>query len=382
VTETIPRYTELTIEQLDERLERAVRENERSEKLMCFYLVEIRDRRGEQAFGFANIWDYAAERFGFSERKTAYLLRLGTKLKRLPHLAEALASGKLGWTKAVKVAEVATPEDEAMWVDSALSLSVRELERRIRDGVPRTGGRISVWLSSEQNAVWQRALEVCRRVSGAELDPGRCLELIAGEFLATYESLDARRDEHDNDGKEDESETTGLESAPASDEPATDQEEDSSHDHTLMCPESDELPSPVSAPYGEIHRAVLQRDGYSCVYPGCSARMCLHVHHVEFRSRSGSKGRARSNSPDNLITACLVHHRMLHSSTIGVKGRAPDDLEWRRPAQMEAAIQRSDRWSDAEDTVNAEEVPFADEEEWAIQEAAIPVDPYTATVAP
>jgi hypothetical protein len=77
------------------------------------------------SYGYSSFFDYAAERFGFSELETAYLLTLARRWKRLPHLAEALGSGKHGWTKAAKVAEVATAEDEVMWVDSRLRLSVR-----------------------------------------------------------------------------------------------------------------------------------------------------------------------------------------------------------------------------------------------------------------
>ena len=315
--ELIPGCKDLTVEQIDERLDRAVQQNERSERLICVYLVEMADRHGYERFGFANLMDYAAERFDFSDGKTAYLLRLGRKLKHLPHLAEALASGKVGWTKAARVAQVANPENELMWVESALSLSVRELERRIRDGGELTGGRISIWLNQEEMAVWQRTLEVCRRVSGAEIDTAQCIEYICGEFLATYEPLDVREEERGDDEPSEPSENE----APTGDEPNKQAEqaetgagggspEASEVVATLMCPDNDDPPSPVAVPYTKTHRGVLRRDGWRCTYPSCTARMGLHVHHIEFRSRSGSKGKARSNSPGNLTVVCVIHHKM------------------------------------------------------------------------
>ena len=84
----------------------------------------------------------------------------------------------------------------------------------------------------------------------------------------------------------------------------------------------------------------MERDDYRCQYPDCSARALLQVHHIRFRSRSGRKGRAESNSPPNLISVCVFHHRSIHAATIGLKGRAPSELEWRRPALMEKALQR------------------------------------------
>ncbi len=329
MTELIPGCKALSTAELDERLARAVRQQERAERHICGYLLEMNDRRGHESYGFSSIFDYAAERFGFSERKTGYLLQLARRLKRLPHLAEALASGKLGWTKAVKVAEVATAEDEVMWVESAFRLSVRELERKIRNGQEIVGGRVSVWLTGEQTAVWQRAVEVCRKLSGADLDPGQCLEFMAAEFLATYEAVEPIDEggREANASSRPEAQASAVEESPAED--------------TLMCPESSDLPSPVAAPYSVTHRKVLERDGYRCQYEGCSARMNLHVHHIEYRSRSGSKGKAASDSRDNLITLCHFHHRQLHSGHIGVEGKAPHQLKWRRPALMEEAARRA-----------------------------------------
>jgi hypothetical protein len=274
LSELIPGCKALSTPELAQNLERAVRQHERAERKICAYLLEMNDRRGHETYGFSSIFDYAAERFYFSERKTAYLLALARRLKRLPHLAEALSSGKLGWTKAVKVAEVATAEDEVMWVDSALRLSVRELEKKIRNREELVGGRVSFWLTGEQSAVWQRAVEVCRRLSGADLDPSRCLELIAGEFLATYEALEAKGGDEPPAGTKEE---VGADPA----------------DDPLMCPEADDLPSPVAAPYSKTHRRVLERNGYRCTYPGCSSRMTLHVHHGSIAAGAEPKERQR-----------------------------------------------------------------------------------------
>jgi hypothetical protein len=66
------------------------------------------------------------------------------------------------------------------------------------------------------------------------------------------------------------------------------------------------------------------RDGFRCTVPGCSARRNLHSHHIHFRSASG---------PDeawNRTTLCAFHHeRGVHAGTIGIRGRAPDELIYR-----------------------------------------------------
>ncbi len=60
-----------------------------------------------------------------------------------------------------------------------------------------------------------------------------------------------------------------------------------------------------------------------------------------FGAAAGEKD-AESNSPPNLISVCVFHHRSIHAATIGVKGRAPSELEWRRPTLMEKVLRRND----------------------------------------
>ena len=103
----------LSAAEFDHRLETAVREHERAEKLICFYLNQINRRKLYESFGFENVYVYALERFGYCRSKTRSLLYLGRRLSQLPALTEALATGRLGWTKAAKVASVASPETDA-----------------------------------------------------------------------------------------------------------------------------------------------------------------------------------------------------------------------------------------------------------------------------
>ena len=326
------RANELSVAELDQRLEEAVLENEETERLICEYLFAMRERRGYEKFGFSDIYYYTEGRFGFSARKTRYLLHLGQQLRRLPRIKEALAQGRLGWTKASRIARVATTEDEVMWLDSALSLSVRELDKKINEGRDAMGVKIRAWLTKDQAAVWENALEVCRRMAGEDLDVGRCLELIAGEFLATYAYLAYRKEENEC------CEDTIVEQQQVEDAPS---DEESVTAELRICPDNDDLPFPtVIADYGKTWRCVLERDAYRCQYPDCGARDQLHVHHIQFRSRSGKKSRARSNSPQNLVTVCVFHHRMIHAGAIGVEGQAPSELTWRRPTLMENALRR------------------------------------------
>jgi hypothetical protein len=321
VNEPLSSQQPLSIAELHRLLEKYAHDYQRAERLICFYLLQMKRRRGYHELGFANIEDYALEQLGFSPSKTRQLLALGRKLHALPRLTAALAKGAIGWTKASKVAMVATAEDEQKWVEKAVQLTTRQLEREIRDQLQPGGGTVSWWLTAEQSAVMARAMEVCRRMCGEEIDPGRCLELIAGEFLATYEA---------------ESEQ-GLEREGVQNE--SPEPHESTQSDAMMCPDGDELPPAIAVPYSQTAHGVVERDQYRCQYSGCSVMCGLHVHHIEFRSRTGRKSRAHSNSPENLLTLCFVHHRMVHAGLIGVRGKAPDELQWRRPEILESATE-------------------------------------------
>ena len=56
--------------------------------------------------------------------------------------------------------------------------------------------------------------------------------------------------------------------------------------------------------YRTLRRQILQRDGWRCQICGTMQR--LEVHHLEFRSHSGS------DSEQNLITLCAECHEQTH----------------------------------------------------------------------
>jgi 5-methylcytosine-specific restriction endonuclease McrA len=56
--------------------------------------------------------------------------------------------------------------------------------------------------------------------------------------------------------------------------------------------------------YRELHRQVLERDGWRC--QACGSMQRLQVHHLKFRSHSGS------DVEQNLITLCAECHERVH----------------------------------------------------------------------
>lgn len=82
--------------------------------------------------------------------------------------------------------------------------------------------------------------------------------------------------------------------------------------HKLKNPDitNEQYQKGVQYGFENVKAYVLSRDGYKCQCSkkGCSDR--LEVHHIKYRSQGGS------DTPDNLITLCLKHHKQLHDGKL------------------------------------------------------------------
>jgi hypothetical protein len=228
---------------------------EHAEKLVCGYLAEVRERGADRDFGYSNIYDYTAQRFGFKPRKTRYLLLLGRSPRRFRSLSRTTSGSSL-----------------------------------------------------------ENALEICRRVSGAEISPAEALEYMAAEFIATWG--------HPREAIEEE------EKRPESERPRVMPERDPRVSRAV----EDELCSePV---FQKTRKFVLERDHWKCCYPGSQARRELHVHHVELRSQGGG------HEPWNCVVLCAFHHGLIHAGHVRVTGTAPFHLVWTPPRLMQDVLER------------------------------------------
>jgi 5-methylcytosine-specific restriction endonuclease McrA len=73
-----------------------------------------------------------------------------------------------------------------------------------------------------------------------------------------------------------------------------------------------------------LARAVRIRDG-GCVFPGCTSKVWVDVHHIHFRAHGGG------HSAANLATLCRAHHRLIHEGGFTVTATAPGRFVFRRP---------------------------------------------------
>jgi hypothetical protein len=171
--------------------------------------------RGWERLGFARLCDYAVERLGLSARELQDLARVDFALASLPRVSEALAGGRISWTKARLLARVARREDEARWLGIAKALSARALAREVRrmdvgslgidvgslgmdlrsleagghtgagGGAEKRGETFVLRCTPTAKAKWHRARLLANRVAGQALAPWQCAENVAAEVLSS-----------------------------------------------------------------------------------------------------------------------------------------------------------------------------------------------------
>ena len=266
----------LPASEVDRRLVALAHVHRRVESVLCFYLHEVENRRLYLKYGFASTVDYARERLGFEDRKTRSLVNMAERFEELPRLKKAFRQGDIPWTKAREVVKVATPKNEAKWLDRCQSMSNRQLEQEVKRKQPPTKKKTLFFvLEGDRVEAWEQAREALERLAGKTLSDIEVFDLLCAEALCTYATTPPFGDGEQTDG-------------------------------------------------GFV-RQVAERDGWKCTRPGCSNRSALTANHIIPRSRSG---------PDetwNLHTVCAVCHAGITEGRLRVKGRAPDELTWEGP---------------------------------------------------
>jgi hypothetical protein len=184
------------------RLDTAARAGAPVRRVLATLAGQLVVSKAWDRLGYVRQRDYVVERLGLSARQVQDLAHVDRALRGLPRIEAAFVAGEITWTKTRLVCRVATPEDEAAWLDLAKRLTARALAREVRavdarsleaaglaetdeDGseeVPRE----TVWLrvTPRVRARWGRARLLARQVAGEALSQAQAAEMIAAEVLS------------------------------------------------------------------------------------------------------------------------------------------------------------------------------------------------------
>jgi hypothetical protein len=122
------------VERLDETLASLARA-EAGLRLRLGQVLEVLGRGKHFELGFSSIASYALERCDRSVRWVEAARCLARRLEALPELRQAVARGGVSWSMGELLARVAQPRDEAHWIESAQSRTVREMRGLVEAAV-------------------------------------------------------------------------------------------------------------------------------------------------------------------------------------------------------------------------------------------------------
>jgi len=127
-------------------------------------------QQGPHRLGFSRVGDYAVERLGISARELQTAARVVTALTSLPRLAAAFDAGEISWTQLRLLVTVATPATEGDWLTRARGHTVRALEACVREARTAngafTGGAVTSGLAMAEGGGTRSAGSIRSREAG------------------------------------------------------------------------------------------------------------------------------------------------------------------------------------------------------------------------
>jgi len=257
-------------------------------------LPEVNRRRLYEKKGFASIFEFAKKLCGLSEEQVRRVLNLEERFKDKPKLHEALISGEISANKLARIVSVATPENEAFWVEKAKQLSKSALEIFIKD-------------IKNENGLFKPKIE-------EKSVPGHRLEELNLEPDVLEELLELQRKDIDvNELLREFLEKRKLEIAGEREALSAEVEQAASQSNV----KSRYIPV-------KIRRYLEKEYGNLCSINGC-LRPAQVIHHTQRFALAGT------HNPKYLAPLCREHHAIAHAIDAKVQVRRRDSgggLRW------------------------------------------------------
>jgi hypothetical protein len=267
--------SELSPRALHKRMLRLMRARRRFDEPLGRMLAHFFEAGVWSALGYRSFAEYCRERLGVTERAVRQRIWLERKMCALPALRDALASGRLTYTKACAIAGEATPGDVEDRIEEAASTTWQQIDREATEREHRknrAAGVRRLWGPKEAADTVLMAIaavQSCFEEKGERISPGEALARMGDLFVEAWKETAKR----------------------------------------MRMPRS--------------RREVLMRHGGLCAWPACS-RAAVHVHHIRYRSRGGT------DDPENEAGLCFTHHQHgVHTGRLLIQGRAGELLRFR-----------------------------------------------------
>ena len=180
------------IERLDATLASLARE-EGALRLRLGQLLEVMGRGAVFDLGFSSLGAYAVERCERSVRWVEAARCLARRVEGLPALRRSVALGKVSWTMAELLARVATPDDEARWLELAEGRTVRQVRVLVANAQATTGAAGTLEMAARAPALEQPSA-IAGTGGVAEVEDGGVGQLASGDEICTLTCTVDRED--------------------------------------------------------------------------------------------------------------------------------------------------------------------------------------------
>ncbi|HEX6245443.1 MAG TPA: HNH endonuclease, partial [Polyangiales bacterium] len=324
----------LPVEELARRLAVALRAGEACQRALAFYLHDMEARRLAQALGFPSTVHFAGNRLGLSKGTTRDLLRAGRRLEELGELDAAFARGELCWSKVRCIARVASPDNQAQWIERCRDLTAAQVEGitrcasegddppSLQRGLPHARFVLRFDVGALEHEMFEQAraklsAELGRVVTDNELLSELVRMLLSSDADGTVpgrKAVDGSLFRVVVQASEDAAAENARAFAAPADAPALAQPADAPT-QSARAPSGAARPETEAVPVTRQHakaldldatlpprvrKRVLQRDGHRCRH--CGSPRGPMIHHIRFRSWGGG------DDEQNLLTLCARCH--------------------------------------------------------------------------
>lgn len=318
-------------------------------------------------FGMRSMAHWLNWRCGIDLGAAREQVRVAHALSGLPRTGEALAHGRISYSKVRALSRIATAENEDFFLDVAEHGTASHMEKIVRyvrsgmalndaarlramveqctcdwyhddDGMlvlrarlmPDEGARLVKAIRSLEGNDTARPLASRRASALAMVAEAACAEEVKRSVPEIVVHLRAERAE-DASGNHVDDVSAGhaavIEDAVAI---STVTAERLCCDAAVVPILEDGLGEPLAIGRRSrtippaIRRAMNARD-QGCRFPGCNHTRFLHGHHIRHWAHQGETSLA------NLVTLCSYHHTLVHEGGFGVERLADGSIEWRTP---------------------------------------------------
>lgn len=170
-----------------QQLEQCRNDLEENYITLCKLLHETYENAYYLRWGFVSLKEYAEKELGFKYRKARYFISIAEAVKRCGLKWEDIQS--IGWTSMRAIARVMTPDDAAMWIERAGSLTADQLNSQVSEllqtGVTPEGSPVimsmQLRMNQDESTIIMDAVERAKNLIETE-STVKALEHICYEF--------------------------------------------------------------------------------------------------------------------------------------------------------------------------------------------------------